>query len=64
MTDQFEVVQWPETQNLMELEGFEENSILINSEPLLTEYGSSAYLVRSSWLNLLSMQIPESYDKR
>lgn len=49
--DIFEIVTFPDVQALMELEGFEENSSLINDEPLLSEYGSSAYFVRKNWLN-------------
>ena len=48
----FELVTFPDVQALMELEGFEENSSLINDEPLLSEYGSSAYFVRKTWLDL------------
>ena len=51
MEDTFEVVCWPESQMLMEKPMFNENSSLINNEPLLTEYGSSAYFVRKSWLD-------------
>jgi len=48
--DIFEIITFPDIQNLMELEGFEENSSLLNDEPLLSEYGSSSYFVRKSWL--------------
>lgn len=46
----FVPITWPDSQGLMELPGFEENAMLINDEPLLTKYGSSAYLIRVSWL--------------
>lgn len=46
----FTPVTWPDSQGLMDLPDFEANAVLINDEPLLTEYGSSAYLVRVSWL--------------
>ena len=49
----FTPVTWPESQELMELPGFEENALLINDQPLLEQYGSSAYLVRVSWLESL-----------
>ena len=49
----FTPVTWPESQGLMELPGFEENALLINDQPLLEQYGSSAYLVRVSWLESL-----------
>jgi len=47
--DVFIVVTWPEVQELFELDGFDENSILINEEGLYNEYGSSAYLIRKTW---------------
>ena len=50
MEDLFEVSTFPDVQYLMDVEGFDENAILINDEPFLSEYGSSAYLVRKSWL--------------
>lgn len=52
MEDRFVVVTWPEIQNLMVFEGFEENACLINDQPFLDEYGLSAYFVRESWLKL------------
>lgn len=45
------VIQWPEIQDIMELEGFRENSHLINDEQGLELYGSSAYFVNTEWLN-------------
>ena len=45
-----EVVTWPESQNLMEKEGFRENAALINSPHGLDIYGSSAYRVNPAWL--------------
>ena len=50
MEDTFVVVMWPESQELMELEGFDENACLVNDSPFLEEYGSSAFFVRQSWL--------------
>lgn len=49
----FTPVTWPDSQELMELPGFEENALLINDQPLLEQYGSSAYLVKVSWLESL-----------
>lgn len=49
----FTPVTWPENQGLMELPGFEENSLLINDGPLFDKYGFSTYLVRVSWLESL-----------
>lgn len=43
------IVCWPESQMLMEKEGFYENCSLINSERGLEEYGGSAYLVDKDW---------------
>lgn len=45
-----EVVTWPESQNLMSLNGFRKNSALINSDKGLDIYGSSAYRVDPKWL--------------
>lgn len=50
MEDRFIVVTWPEIQDLMEFEGFNENACLINDQTFLSEYGSSAYFVRETWL--------------
>lgn len=50
MEDLFTVVTWPESQELLEIEGFEENSILINDGPLYEQYGYGAYLVSLEFL--------------
>lgn len=47
--DTFIIVTWPDIQDYMDKDGFDENSCLINEEPFLSEYGSSAYFVRLSW---------------
>ena len=47
------IICWPESQELMEFDGFRENCSLINGERGLEVYGSSAYLVDKDW-----------YDKR
>lgn len=47
------VVCWPESQMLMENEGFFENCTLINTERGLEAYGSSAYLVDEEWYDQL-----------
>ena len=49
--DLFVIFEWPQVQVLMGYDGFRENSILINDEPLYSEYGDSAYLIRVAWLN-------------
>jgi hypothetical protein len=61
----FTVVIWPDIQNLFDEPGFFENSSLINDSPLLEEYGSSAYFVRKSWLNEITLKDQEKdfYDK-
>lgn len=46
----YEVVCWPEVQSLMELDGFEEHSYLVNDEKGLEDFGSSAYFVEVEWL--------------
>jgi len=51
MEDIYVIICWPDIQNIMDKPMFNENSSLINDEPLLTEYGSSAYFVRKSWLD-------------
>ena len=48
--EEFEPVGWPEIQLLIEKEGFEENSYLINDEQGIEDFGYSAYFVRKSWL--------------
>ena len=48
--DTFEVVCWPESQMLIELDGFEENSYLVNDDKGLLEFGSSSYFVNRKWL--------------
>ena len=45
----FEVVCWPESQMLMELDGFEENSYLVNDDKGMLEFGSSAFFVNRKW---------------
>lgn len=40
------VVQWPEIQEIMTIEGFDEHSYLINDN----KFGSSAYFVDYDWL--------------
>ena len=49
--DKYLIITWPETQNYMELDGFYQNSCLINEEPFLSEYGLSAYFVKENWIN-------------
>lgn len=41
------LVQWPESQDLMMIEGFEEHSTLANADYA----GPAAYFVEEDWLN-------------
>ena len=47
----YTVVMWPEVQLLMDIEGFNEHSYLINDEQGLNDFGSSAYFVEIEWLS-------------
>ena len=47
--DDFLVVEWPESQSLMEHEGFEENCTLLLSDG----FGSATYMVRKEWYSKL-----------
>lgn len=49
----YTVVMWPEIQELMGLDGFRENSYLINDDKGIDKFGSSAYFVDVDWLNSL-----------
>ena len=49
--DTYVVITWPECQHYMDLEGWKENSHLINDEEGMDEYGSSAYFVKQEWIN-------------
>jgi hypothetical protein len=47
--EKFIKINWPQVQELMEIEGFRENAILDNRE----NAPSSRYLVSEDWLNSL-----------
>lgn len=47
------VVTWPDSQDLMGIEGFRDNAYLINDENGIRDFGSSAYFVDEDWLNSL-----------
>ena len=49
--DVFVAICWPDVQELMDEEGFEENSTLIIDGPLYDKYGDSAYMVNLDWLS-------------
>lgn len=46
----YEIITWPDVQELMTIDGFRENSYLINDEKGLEDFGSSAYFVDVDWL--------------
>jgi hypothetical protein len=48
--DAYIIVQWPEIQHLMEIEGFRNNSYLVNDLEGIDKFGSSAYFVNINWL--------------
>jgi hypothetical protein len=45
------VVTWPESQNLFDIPGFEENSYLVNDDRGMEDFGGSAYFVDEEWLD-------------
>lgn len=49
MKDKFIVVRWPDIQQLMGEQGFDENSHLINDDLGLKKFGSSSYFVNEDW---------------
>lgn len=53
------VVQWPKCQELMGIEGWLENSYLINDSKGISQFGSSAYFVKKSWLDNITQS---NYD--
>lgn len=44
-----EIVTWPESQDVMERDGYRDHCWLINDEEGLDLYGSSAYVVEKCW---------------
>ena len=57
----YEIVCWPESQMLMEKEGFFDNCSLINSDRGLEEFGSSAYLVDKDWYQkFINGELPDA----
>ena len=47
--EEYVVIQWPDVQYLMDKEGFEENSYLVNDDRGIEDFGSSAYFVNEEW---------------
>jgi len=63
--DMFIALTWPDVQDFMVYDGFEENSILINDDPLIDEYGNSSYLVRRDWHDrVVNSMIKESLKEK
>ena len=50
--EEYEIIGWPDIQYLMEEEGFDENTALIESNDNMG-IGSSTYLVSKEWLDSL-----------
>jgi hypothetical protein len=50
-TTEYYVIKYPESQELQDLEGFDDNAFLINDEKGLEMFGSSAYFVNKEWYN-------------
>lgn len=50
--DNYVIVDWPDIQDLMELEGFEENAALIEPNDSMG-IGSCTYLISKEWLESL-----------
>ena len=50
------VLTWPEIQNLMVKEDFEEHSYLINDDKGLNDFGSSAYFIEKNWYDEVCLQ--------
>ena len=51
MDTKYIVVGWPEIQYLMEQDGFNENTYLVNDERGIEDFSSSAYFVNQDWYN-------------
>jgi len=45
MEKEYVIITWPDSQELMDEEWFDDECILINEDPLLSQMGSSAYFV-------------------
>lgn len=57
--EDYAIIGWPEIQSYMELDGFRENSALID-ENVHIGIGSSTYLVSLDWLAELNEENNES----
>jgi len=47
--DKYIIVCWPDSQMLMELDGFRDNCCLINDSSFVDSFDSSAYFVNEVW---------------
>lgn len=64
MGDLYTVVTWPDSQELMDKEGFNENCYLINDDKGMEEFGSSAYFVNKEWLDRINEQSTNPFPLR
>lgn len=55
MEREYIVVEWPDVQYLMDMEGFGDNSYLVNDEKGIEDFGSSAYFVDKEWYNSICL---------
>ena len=53
---------WPESQNLFDIPGFEENSYLVNDDRGMEDFGGSAYFVDEEWLDSID-KVPSDNGK-
>ena len=56
MGDLYTIVEWPDSQELMNEEGFEENCYLVNDAKGIEEFGYCAYFVNKEWLDRINEQ--------
>lgn len=54
--EDYEIIEWPDIQAFMELDGFEENVTLIEPNESMG-IGSSTYLVKKEWLDSLEVEV-------
>lgn len=54
--EDYEIIEWPDIQAFMELDGFEENAALIEPSESMG-IGSSTYLVKKEWLDSLEVEV-------
>lgn len=59
MTTKYEIVTWPEVQDLMSFNDFNKHACLANDDYFVEKYGSSAYFVDSEWMEVIYRDINE-----